>query len=96
MALNGHLKSTSPHDIEVFKFKASYHKDSQWISKVGSQGQIIGQGKAFCWGAYIELGLKLKLPMFDSWIVPPSIAIEKRGILRDSVITAAFLIFSLW
>ena len=34
--------------------------------------------------------------MFDSWIVPPSIAIEKRGILRDSVITAAFLIFSLF
>ena len=47
-------------------------------------------------GAYIEHRLKLKLPMFDSWIVPPSIAIEKRGILRDSVITAAFLIFSLW
>lgn len=96
--INGCLWMVTWSPLHLTKFKSSNSNRliTRTHSKVWAQGQILVQGRPFWSGSFIEFRPKLRLPMFDSWIVPPSIAIEKRGILRDSVITAAFLIFSLW
>ena len=96
--INGCLWMVTWSPLHLVKLKTSNSNrlTTRTHSIVWTQRQILVQRSPFQWRAYIEFRLKLGLPMFDSWIVPPSIAIEKRGILRDSVITAAFLIFSLW